>query len=452
MNRKKDNPPPALDWDFLNTLLDSISDGVFTVDNEFLITTFNRSAEEILGIKREEAIGRPCHHILRSSICPHKCALRETMKTGRGVVGLHIDVITRRGKRVPLSITTAVLKDREGKTIGGVETFRDLSPIREIKKEMLTHYTFEDIVSKNHRILQLFNTLPDIAESDVTVLIVGPSGSGKELFARAIHNLSKRAKKPFVPINCGALPDTLLESELFGYARGAFTGADRDKPGRVEIAGGGTLFLDEIGDTSPAFQIKLLRFLEDREYTPLGSNEPRKADVRIITATNKDLKTLVEEGKFREDLYYRLNVIKLQLPPLRERKEDIPLLVEHFIDKFNRRMGKRVVGVSDDVLRILLSYDWPGNVRELENTIEHAMVMCKGERISIEHLPDFLRGQVELSPPVGTITEKPLGRLEAELIRRTLNETGWNIGETARRLGIHRTTLWRKIKKYGLKK
>lgn len=440
------------EYDFLKIILDSIADGVFTIDPDFKITSMNKSAEKILGIKRSEAIGKPCYTVFRTSICPHKCALRETMETGKEIVNLYIDCLTRDGKKIPLSISTALLRDKQGNVVGGVETFRDLRPLEELRKEITAKYTFEDIVSKNHQILRLFHILPDIAESNATVLIQGPSGSGKELFARAIHNLSPRRSKPFLPINCGALPDTLLESELFGYVRGAFTGADRNKPGKIAQAEGGTILLDEVSETSPAFQVKLLRFLENHEYSPLGSTEIKKADVRVISATNKDLKQLVNEGKFREDLYYRLNVITITLPPLKERKEDIPLLVEHFIDKFNAQMGKHITGVSEETLDILMRYDFPGNVRELENIIEHSMILCRGERIEPVHLPEYLYQPVLVTQKNSKSITKPFHSLEAEFIRKVLEKNNWNIRKSALELGIHRTTLWRKMQKFGIKK
>ena len=333
-----------------------------------------------------------------------------------------------------------------GDIIGGVETFRDLSPIEALKKELNKQYTFEDIVSKNHKIQEIFSILPDIAESDSTVLIQGPNGSGKELFARAIHNLSHRRNKPYVAVNCGALPDTLLESELFGYVRGAFTDARADKPGRFARAEGGTLFLDEIGDISSTFAVKLMRVLEEKEYEPLGGAETVKADVRIIAATNKDLQSLVGTGEFRQDLYYRLNVVRIELPSLKERREDIPLLIEHFVNQFNMKMGKSITGISDEVLSLFMKYDFPGNIRELENMIEHAFVLCRGNVIESEHLPtDLSNTKQEHSKPISM----PLENAEAETIRKILEKYDGNRLKTAQELGINRTTLWRKMKKYG---
>src|SRR4030043_160116 len=373
---------------FFNVILNSVADGVFTTDGEGRITFFNKAAEEITGFVSKEAIGRYCYEIFRADICQSRCVLKEVLKTEREIINLPVTILNKDGKRIPISISAAVLRDEKGKVIGGVETFRDLSAIEELKKELSEKYTFGDIVSKNHFIHDIFNILPNVAGSDSTVLIQGASGTGKELFAKAIHNLSVRKNKPFIKVNCGALPDTLLESELFGYEKGAFTDARKDKPGRFALANGGTIFLDEVRGMSPWVQVKLLRVLQEKEYEPLGSTSSRKTDVRIIAATNKDLSRWVGEGKFRDDLYYRLKVVKIDLPLLSQRREDIPLLIDAFVQKFNAKMGKQIMGVSDQTLRLLLKYDYPGNVRELENIIEHAFVLCGGNRIDIDCLPE----------------------------------------------------------------
>ncbi len=376
----------------MDIILDSIADGVFTIDNEKNITSFNQAAEKITGITKKQAIGQKCFDVLHANICQTACALERTLETGKQLIDVPISVITSEGKTTPVSISTAVLKDRQGTVIGGVETFRDLSSLEVLRKEISRNYTFQDIISKNHEIHKMFDVLPDIAESDSTVLIQGPSGSGKELFARAIHSLSHRKTKPYIVVNCGALPDTLLESELFGYLKGAFTDAKKDKPGRFALAEGGTLFLDEIAELSNALQVKLLRVLQEKEYEPLGATSFRKANVRIITATNQDLSQLLARGTFREDLYYRINVVKIELPPLSERREDIPLLVDHFINQFNIKKEKKIAGMPNHLLSMFMEYDWPGNVRELENIIEHAFVLCHGPQIEIDHLPkEFVR-------------------------------------------------------------
>ena len=439
-----------------DVILDSIADGVFTVDNEGRVTSFNRAAEKITGFSRDEALGQLCFDVFRASICQEACALQKTLDTGKQIINLPITILTRSNRELPISISTAALRDASGRVVGGVETFRDLSVIEELRKELTDRYTFHDIVSKNHRIRKIFEILPDIAESDSTVLIQGPSGSGKELFAKAIHHLSPRADAPYVRVNCGALPDSLLESELFGYAKGAFTGAERDKPGRFAAADSGTLLLDEIGDVSAAMQVKLLHAIQEREYEPLGANTPQKADLRIIAASNRDLAEMIDQGNFRSDLFYRINVVKIDLPSLAERREDIPLLIEHFIRRFNAKRDKDISGVSDAVMEILMRHSFPGNVRQLENIIEHAFVLCKGGVIQPGHLPTetvarphgamTARGHDSIGPH----PERPLESAEADAIIDALERSNGNKLEAARRLGISRTTLWRKLKKYGL--
>jgi PAS domain S-box-containing protein len=432
-------------------ILNSIADGVFTTDNDGKITFMNRAAEEITGFSNREAIGHHCFDVFRADICQSRCALKETLKTKKEIINLPATILKKGGQEVPISVSTAVLRNERGQIIGGVETFRDLSAIEELKKELSEKYTLGDIISKNHLIHDLFNILPNIAESESTVLIQGASGTGKELFAKAIHNLSQRKAKPFVKVNCGALPDPLLESELFGYVKGAFTDAKKDKPGRFALANGGTIFLDEVGDMSPSLQVKLLRVLQEKEYEPLGATNPRQTDVRIIAATNKDLSAFVKEAKFRDDLYYRLNVVKIDLPPLSQRREDIPLLIDAFIQKFNAKMGKQITGVSDQALRLLLNHDFPGNVRELENIIEHAFVLCKGNQIEFDCLPKELsETSREREPSVSLKEENLFGKAEAEVIEKSLEKYQGNRIEVAKELGIDRTTLWRKMKKYGL--
>ena len=435
----------SLKENFKDIILDSITDGVFCVDKEWKITFFNKAAERITSVSREDAIGRNCWEIFHASICEKDCALKRTIQTNQPVINKAIYIIDATGRRVPVSISTAVLRDDHGEVIGGIETFRDLSAEEELRKELAAKYSFADIIGRSPEMQRLFAILPRVADSDSTVLITGPSGTGKELVARAIHNLSARRDKPFVAVNCAALPDTLLESELFGYKAGAFTDARADKPGRFALAEGGTIFLDEIGDISPAMQSKLLRVLQDKVYEPLGATEPVKADVRILAATNKDIEKLVEKGIFREDLYYRINIVKLELPPLRQRKEDIPLLIEHFVDKFNRLANKNIAGVSQEAMAILMDYDYPGNVRELENIIEHAFVLCSGGLIKPEHLPSRLRGSREAAASIsgGPMTLKAL---EAIHIADALRRHKGNRTAAAKELGINPSTLYRKLK------
>ncbi|MBN2469007.1 MAG: sigma 54-interacting transcriptional regulator [Deltaproteobacteria bacterium] len=434
----------------MEVILNSIADGVFTIDMDKHITTFNKAAEKITGLSCNQAIGQKCFEVFHSNICQGSCALEETMRSGKEVIDLKVNIINRKGAQIPITISTAVLRDTRGRIIGGVETFRDLSALEELKKEITKSYTFEDIISKNHKIQEIFSVLPDIAESESTVLIQGPSGSGKELFARAIHNLSPRKNGPYVIVNCGALPDTLLESELFGYVKGAFTGAGKNKPGRFALAEGGTIFLDEIGDLSSALQVKLLRVLQGKKYEPLGGTKSLQANIRIITATNRDLNALLARGVFREDLYYRINVIKIELPPLAERREDIPYLVDHFIRQFNLKMGKRIAAVSPEVLNLFMEYDFPGNIRELENVVEHAFVLGREPEITVDHLPhDFLK-KVGYPDQERLVEEDKFRQAEAEIIRTALAKHGGHRGKAAQELRIHPTTLWRKMRKFGI--
>ena len=433
-----------------NVILDSISEGVFTVDLDWRITSFNRAAEEISGISCQEAVGRHCRDVLRAEVCETGCTLRQTMETGEPIMNRAVHIIDAQGKKRAIAISTALLKNASGKVIGGVETFRDTSAIEQLRKEIEGRYSCEDIISQSHKMRNLFAIMPNIAESNTTVLIEGESGTGKELFARAIHDLSFRKDKPFIAVNCGALPDTLLESELFGYKAGAFTDAKKDKPGRFALAQGGTIFLDEIGDISTSVQVKLLRVLQEKTYEPVGGISSVTADVRIITATNKKLDQLVKQGKFRDDLYYRVNVMKLELPPLRDKKEDIPLLVEHFISRFNRLQNKNICCVTNEVTAALLAYDYPGNVRELENIVEHCFVLCDGEIIEAKHLPVSVRpalktDKAESSQPA-TIKQMEIVQIVQALRRNKGNKTA-----AARELGIDKSTLFRKMKAFDIK-
>ncbi len=432
-----------------DVILDSINEGVFTVDLDWRVTTFNQAAERITGVSRDDALGRPCCEVFRASICESACALRQTLSTGKPVVNATAHIVSHDGRRIPIRISTALLQAADGSIIGGVETFQDLSEVEQLQKELESRYTFEDIVGRSPAMMSLFQILPQVAESDSTVLIEGASGTGKELFARAIHNLSRRRKKRFVAINCAALPDTLLESELFGHKAGAFTDARRDKPGRFALADGGTVFLDEIGDISPAMQARLLRVLQERCIEPLGSVESLKVNVRVVAATNKDLAAMVGAGAFREDLYYRVRVVHLKLPGLRQRREDIPLLIDRLVRKFNGMQGKSIAGVSGGVLARLMEYDYPGNVRELENIIEQAFVLCRGGLIELHHLPPELRPTAGRSPRTdeGPTTLESMERL---LIAEALRRHEGNRKQAAADLGINPSTLYRKLKALGI--
>jgi PAS domain S-box-containing protein len=437
---------------FFQTVLRCVADGVFTVDCNWRITSFNKAAERITGVPAERAIGKRCSEVFHADICQRGCAIERTLETGCEVIDQPARILNQRGRSIPISISSAVLRAEDGTLLGAVETFRDLSTIEQLRREIQSRYTFEDIIGKSEAFQKIFAILPDIAASESTVLIEGPSGSGKELLARAIHNLSPRQKQPYVVVNCGSLPTNLFESELFGYMRGAFTDAKQDKPGRIALAEGGTIFFDEIGELQPETQVKLLRVLQEREYDPLGGVEPRRADVRVVAATNKKLAELVSRGLFRDDLYFRLAVVRLTIPPLARRREDIPYLIEHFIQRFNAKRGKRIQGVTPAAMEVLMRHDFPGNARELENLIEYCFVLCHNGLIDVRHLPEDLhaRGHPSASPPHRDAIS-PLQQNEANAIRIALSQNNGHQGRTAKQLGISRTTLWRKMNKYGIR-
>ena len=422
-------------------IFDSISDGIFTVDKNCRITSFNRAAEDITGFTASEAIDKYCFDIFRTEICNKKCALKDTLKTEEPIENVRVTIISREGCELPISVTTTLLKDENNQIIGAVEFFRDISELEHLRTHINKERTLREIVSVNPHMQQLIGLLPNIAESDCNVLIEGASGSGKELFAQVIHNLSARKYGPYIKLNCAALPAPLLESELFGYEKGAFTDAKRDKPGQFCLANGGTLLLDEISEMDISLQVKLLRVLNDGEYRPLGSSKALYSDARIIAATNSDLKNEIAKNKFREDLYYRINVMNIKIPPLKERPEDIPLLIAHFIKLFKKKSKNPVGKISPKALSILRKYSFPGNVRELENSIEHAFVLCRGNEILPEHLPESI---LKESFAINDISNN--GHHEREVILESLTRNQGNKSKTAVDLGIHRSTLWRKMK------
>lgn len=445
--------PARLSPEEVSTILDSIADGVFTVDRDFIITSFNRAAERITGFAAAEAIGERCYNIFRAAVCQTGCLLAESIRTGRQISGLELTILNRRNEEIPISVSTAVLRSSQGEVIGGVETFRDLTAVDRLRQEVRRRYTLHDLVSKNHRMQEVFALVSDVAASSAAILIQGETGTGKELLARAIHQESPRRDGPFVKVNCGALPDTLLESELFGHVAGAFTDARSERKGRFELADGGTVFLDEIGDTSPAMQAKLLRVVQEGTFEPVGSSETRSTDVRVIAATHRDLKELVARDAFRQDLYYRINTVQLTLPALRDRREDIPLLVGHFLERFNGLTGKRVHNVSPEAMRALMRQPWPGNVRELEHAIEHAFILVKDSTIDVHHLPEELSGTDRpIAESTPGVAERPsiLADAERQAIEDVLERQGWNKAAASRELGVSRSTLWRKMRRLGI--
>ena len=455
--------------DQIRLVLDSLSEGVCTVDHDWAITSFNQSAQAMTGLPSEEALGAPFSTLVDCGMLECRDLLQGVMGSGKTVRDVATRIMGRDGQRIPVTMNAGPLRDKAGATVGLVATFRDNRPLEALRKELRHEFAYDDIVSKSPAMQRIFDILPAVAESDSSVMILGPSGTGKELLARAIHRSGPRRDEPFVAVNCGALPDNLLESELFGYKKGAFTDARTDKPGRFALAEGGTLFLDEIGDTSPAMQVKLLRVLQERLYEPLGGTMPVNCDVRIISATNSDLAARVADGSFRMDLYYRINVVAIRLPPLSERPEDIPLLVEHFIEKFNAEQGRSVRGVSSAAMARLMRHTYTGNIRELQNIIEHAYVICRCDEIQEQCLPPNLIHEAAATAPGSSAALPPeaprpaaiapgrfpnLRRLPPASLRaaieQALEQAGGVRSLAAANLGIDPSTLWRKMKKLGM--
>jgi PAS domain S-box-containing protein len=437
----------GLDNRYFPLVLDVLDQGVFTVDPAAVITSFNRAAERITGQPADKVIGMPCAQVFRTNLCDKLCPLRQSIQSRAIVRNREVYIRTIDGRAVPISISTAPLVTPNGRLLGGVEVFRDLSGLVDMKRRLESQYRLADVVGKSPAMRRIFELVQLVAASDATVLVTGASGTGKELVARTIHATGRRRRAPFVAINCAAIPETLLESELFGYRKGAFTDARQDRGGRIAAAEGGTLFLDEVGDLPRQLQVKVLRFLQERTYEPLGSSRSVRADVRVITATNRDLSDMVRRGLFREDLYFRLNVMQIDIPPLCARMEDVPLLADHYVKVFRESTGKPIEGFSEEAMACLMAYPFPGNVRELENIIERAFILCPGQQIGLEHLPPGLaqvRGARPRSQGSG------LEAAEVAAIRAALARHQGNRSRAAAELGIHRITLVRKIKRYGL--
>lgn len=444
-------------------ILDNVNDGVFTIDFNMRITSFNRAAERITGYSTKEAIGRLCMDVFCDSRgfkkdCMAECPMKKTMQSGQPITKKQM-IINKRGEVLTVSSTTNLLYDLNNKPIGGLSTFVDVTAFEKLKEKWQgKKYNFGDIIGKSPRMIEVYRLIESISGSLANVLIQGETGTGKDLIASAIHYHSIRHRGPFVHVNCTALPETLLESELFGHVKGAFTGAIADRKGRFEVSQKGTLFLDEIGDLSPAMQAKLLKVVEEKRFERVGGSNTIKADVRIISATNKDLKKAISEKTFREDLYYRLNVIPVNLPPLRERMEDLPLLVEHFIEKQNYKKSitvpykwkERLIQVSPEIYEIFSKYNWPGNVRELENVLEYAFIRCNEDCLDVWHLPPEFN-KTDKKPAdtfmVGPISSKPN---EKERLLKALQDCRWKRDNTAKHLNISRPTLWRMMKKHGV--
>ncbi|AFH48817.1 Response regulator [Ignavibacterium album JCM 16511] len=436
----------------LDAIFNSNIEGTFTIDNDWTVTSFNTSAEKITGYKKTEAIGKKCWEIFNSSICRNGCHMEQTLLKGKAMVGNELEIVHKNGIKIPIRVNSNILINNKNEKIGAVETFLDISELKNLSAHLNDFFKYENIVGRNKEIKQIISVLESVSQTDTTVLITGESGTGKELAARAIHLNSSRKTGPFIAVNCSAFVESLIESELFGHEKGAFTGAIKTKIGKFELAQGGTLFLDEIGDLSIAVQTKLLRVLETREFERVGGNKTIKMDARIIAATNKNLMDEIAAGRFREDLFYRLNVINIHLPPLRERMDDLPLIINHFIESFNQKFNKNIKQFSSSAFDILMEYNWPGNIRELENVIEHCFVLCSGDIIQVECLPKRLREQKpKKSDSQNQNPKKGFKDAERELIISILEKNNHNRTKAAKELNINPSTLWRKMKKLGIK-
>ena len=450
-------------------LLDEIAIGVVVLSLERKIVVMNQTLKALTGFSQKKFCGFDCAHILRSNICLHDCpVLRINEKSGPKCI--EGNLINKERQLIPIRITSAPLKNINDKIIGFLETVEDIRLLRKLDETASRAYNFNNIVGRSPQMQKTFQILPSLAQSDSSVLITGETGTGKDMVAETIHHASNRAKGPFAKINCGALPDTLLESELFGHRKGAFTGAVENKPGRIQLANNGTLYLTEIGDLPLSLQVKLLTFLDDKEVFPLGSIKGFTADVRIIAATHRNLEQMVNGGRFRKDLLFRLNVIRLHLPPLRDRHGDIQLLLDHFLNTLSTQMGKKTHVLSRKALKILLTYNYPGNVRELKNIVEYAINICEDRQIKPKHLPSYLmepepfdlpEAARQPNPPFtsntnesGFIRSEPDQNwpdVEKRMIMEALIRAGGRKNKAAASLGWARSTLWRKMNQYGIR-
>ncbi len=455
--------------DFLNQILDTMAEGLFTLDDQGIITSWNKSMEKISGYSEQEALGNTCG-LIECSRCFDKKCPADIKKCGvikHGKTETKECFISHKdGHDVAVIKNARLARDVNGQILGIVETITDLTELKKIKKtaeeaqkKLKKVYRLGNIIGKSAVMQNVFDAIGAAANSQATVLIQGESGTGKELVAGAIHYNNEEVSSPLITVNCSALSETLLESELFGHVKGAFTGAHRDRKGRFEEADGGTVFLDEIGELTPYMQVKLLRVLQEREIERVGESKKRKIDIRIIAATHKNLYALTQQGKFREDLFYRLKVFPINVPPLRNRREDIPILVSHFIKKGNKRENKSIESIDTQGMKQLMEHTWPGNIRELENAIEHGFVVCNSDRITLKDLPVEIRepnGFSGIDHSVFDLEHSSVFELgkEAKLTKKLLldllEECNWNKAEVGRRIQKSRTSVWKYMKKWGV--
>lgn len=441
----------------IESLLDAADAGIMIIDMERRVRYINERAQRLLGYETGEVYGNRCNLVAQTSDCENNCPLTRTLRTGAEVRNMEMVYTSKDNRHFQAQTSIVILRNDSGEIIAGAELFRDITEIKQLEEQIYGRFSFANIIGKSHTMQEIYRLIEEVAPTDASVLIQGESGTGKELIAAAIHSYSPRKDKEFVKVNSSAFPEGLLESELFGHAKGAFTGAYQDKKGKFEMADEGTLFLDEIGEMSPMLQVKLLRVLQDGEFQRVGDNKSRNVNVRLITATNKDLKKAIAEKEFREDLYYRLNVVPIFVPPLRSRKTDIPLLVNHFIKKFNRMTKDKTIDkMSPPALDILMRYNFPGNIRELENIVEYAYIRCNGPIIEPAHLPtelledDITGEEIDIIDQIIS-SHKPMDKMERIIIERILSEEDWIYQKAAQRLGISRTTLWRKMRDLDIK-
>lgn len=437
-------------------LLDDFAVGFVLVDPQWQVAFFNREAEKLTGLARADALGRPYREIFAVLPAAEGALFEDLLAAGQRVLRKRCRIVGKAGRSTPVDVRLVILRNRAGKLLGGVLSFLDDSARSALESTLKQAHTLDDLVGRDAAMAQILEMLPVVAASDASILVLGETGVGKGMVARAIHNISPRASGPFVKVNCAALPGHLLESELFGYRRGAFTDAKTNKPGRFQLAEGGTIFLDEIGELPRDVQSKLLQVLDEREFFALGSTRPVRVNVRVVASTNRDLARMVVEGTFREDLYYRLKVVEVVLPPLRERRGDLPLLVEHFTREWAARLGKEISGIDPATMGILLNYAYPGNVRELKNVLEHAVLLSRDTVLHRDDLPHYLFGGSAALAPAPRQSSRPvvapLAAKEREALLETLMAQRWNMNQTAAALGITRSTLWRKLRRHGLGK
>ncbi|MGD1973744.1 MAG: sigma 54-interacting transcriptional regulator [Desulfobacterales bacterium] len=437
----------------LKIILDNLDVGIFTVDRGGRVTFFNTAAEKISGFSRRDILGESCSKIFDGNESQEICAMQDTIVNGQPRSSRQGKMMTRDGGSIPIRANYMALRSEKGMIVGGLTTFHDLTLVQQLKQAMSDRYTFHDMIGRSPAMQKIFEMINVVAVTDATILIEGATGTGKDLLAKVIHSAGRRSDRPFVKVNCAAIPDNLLESEMFGYVKGAFTGAERDKIGRFQEADGGTIFLDEIGDLPLALQAKLLRVLEDKEFYRLGSRHTVKVNVRIISASNRNLEDLVAKQLFRQDLYYRLNLFRIGLPALRDRQVDLPILIGHILRRLSAAGDRQLPEVSEKVMEILLNYRYPGNVRELENILEHALIICQEKTIQPRHLPEYLQIRRIPRKSTGKKRFRPLPASDAEereKIISVLQQHNGHRTRTAEALGMERTTLWRKIKKYGI--